>query len=190
MNCAQYLKELLRPLGVYDLSAPFNGGELESAGAALDEAQDCLEEIARESSLSTAAGWGLEAVANLLEWRPVAEGAAAMGEALAALLRIGSDSFTLRAMNDTLSGCGIPAQAEESDVGAVAVSFPGVGGVPAEFEELKKRVEAILPAHVAIDYKFRYLLWQELEQSFPTWQELEASGFSWSELETYICAAA
>ena len=37
MSGAEYLRELLRPLGVYDLEAPFNGGELEAAGLALDE---------------------------------------------------------------------------------------------------------------------------------------------------------
>ena len=44
MSYAHYLRELLRPLGVYDLDAPFNGGELDSAGQALDEVEKTLEE--------------------------------------------------------------------------------------------------------------------------------------------------
>lgn len=32
MSYTDYLKELLRPLGVYDVDAPFNGGELTAAG--------------------------------------------------------------------------------------------------------------------------------------------------------------
>ena len=37
MSYTDYLKELLRPLGVYDVDAPFNGGELTAAGEALDQ---------------------------------------------------------------------------------------------------------------------------------------------------------
>ena len=32
MSYAQYLRDLLRPLGVYDLEATFNGGELDAQG--------------------------------------------------------------------------------------------------------------------------------------------------------------
>ena len=43
MNHALYLRELLRPLGVYNLEAPFNGGELDAQGAALDHLGGWLE---------------------------------------------------------------------------------------------------------------------------------------------------
>ena len=36
MSHAVYLRDLLRPLGVYDLEAPFSGGELDAQGEALD----------------------------------------------------------------------------------------------------------------------------------------------------------
>ena len=49
MSHARYLRELLRPLGVYDLSAPFNGGELDAQGEALDRIMVWLEEIQREA---------------------------------------------------------------------------------------------------------------------------------------------
>ena len=45
MSHAAYLRELLRPLGVYDWNAPFNGGELEAQGEALDQCMERLEEI-------------------------------------------------------------------------------------------------------------------------------------------------
>ena len=73
MSYRDYLKELLRPLGVYDVEAPFNGGELTAAGEALDGALGALEEVERESSLVTARSWGLEGVAKLLLHRPAAE---------------------------------------------------------------------------------------------------------------------
>ena len=43
MSGAQYLRQLLSPLGVYDLEGPFQNGELEALGAALDQAEDALE---------------------------------------------------------------------------------------------------------------------------------------------------
>lgn len=82
MSYTDYLKELLRPLGVYDVEAPFNGGELTAAGEALDGALGALEEVERESSLVTARSWGLEGVAKLLLHRPAAETEEGLGQAL------------------------------------------------------------------------------------------------------------
>lgn len=76
MRHADCLRELLRPLGVYDLTAPFNGGELEAQGEALDGVMAWLEEIQRESVLTAAEDWGLENVAHLFTRRPVEIGRA------------------------------------------------------------------------------------------------------------------
>ena len=54
MSYAQYLRQLLAPLGVYDLDAPFQGGELDAWGEALDQVEDSLEEANRETCLATA----------------------------------------------------------------------------------------------------------------------------------------
>ena len=173
MSHARYLRDLLRPLGIYDLEAPFCGGELDVQGEALDGAMEALEEVGRETSLTAAEGWGLEALAELFARRPVASGPRELAAALAALLRIGGDSFTLEAINDTITGCGIPAVAEERGRGQVAVSFPGVAGEPAGFQELKKIIEDILPVHVGIEYDFWFLTWIELEGNFSSWQAIE-----------------
>ena len=186
MSYTQYLKELLRPLGVYDLNAPFNAGELEGAGEALDGVEDTLEEDLRETSLATAEGWGLERTAGLFVRRPVADTPRALATALAALLRIGGDSFTLAAVNDTISGCGIAAKVEETGVERVTVSFPGVAGVPAGFDQMKKIIEDILPPHLEIQYFFWHLTWKELEEKFSCWQDIEDLALSWEELENHV----
>lgn len=186
MSHSQYLRDLLRPLGIYDLEAPFNGGELDAQGEALDRAMAALEEIQRESSLTTAESWGLEQVARLFLRRPVATQPRPLADALAALLRIGGDSFTLAAINDTISGCGVPALVKELGVGQVAVFFPGIAGEPPGFQELKVIIEDILPAHLGIAYKFWFITWEELEEKFPTWQVIEAEKLSWTELETSV----
>ncbi len=185
MSYADYLRELLRPLGVYDLNAPFNGGELDAGGAALDGVEGALDELHREADLTAAESWGLERLAGLFARRPVAEDVPGMREALAALLRIGGDSFTLAAINDTLLGCGIYARAEEQGVGAVVVSFPKQPGVPAGFPQMKKIIEDVLPAHLAIEYWFWYLTWNEVEGFFHTWQDIEDKGLTWEQVEVY-----
>ena len=186
MSHAQYMRELLRPLGVYDLAAPFNGGELDAQGEALDRVMDWLEEVQRETSLTTAEGWGLEKISGLFVRRPVADEPRRLAAALAALLRIGGDSFTPAAINDTISGCGIPAVVKELGKGQVSVSFPGVAGEPEGFPELKKIIEDILPAHLGIEYDFWFLIWQELEDNFPSWRSIEELELSWTQLETFV----
>lgn len=186
MKHAECLRELLRPLGVYDLNAPFNGGELDVQGEQLDKVMAWLEEVQRESSLETAEDWGVESIAKLFIRRPVVTGSRKLAAALAALLRISGDSFTLEAINDTISGCGVPAVVKELGKQWVSVSFPGVAGEPENFPELKKIIEDILPAHLGIEYDFWYLTWIELEENFHSWQEIEDPKLSWTQLETFV----
>ena len=82
MSGAQYLRQLLAPLGVYNLEGPFQNGELEALGEALDQAEAALDELHRESCLATAQDWGLERTASLFRRRPIAATPKAMREAL------------------------------------------------------------------------------------------------------------
>ena len=187
MSYARYLKELLRPLGVYRLEGGLGAGELEAVGAALDACGARLEAIQREMLLSTAENEGLERVEKLLARRPVTDSLPRRREALAALLRIGGDSFTLDAINDTISGCGVNARVRETGkAGTVEVSFPKVPGIPPGFDEIQKIVEDILPAHLLVQYHFWYLTWAQLESKFSCWQEIEDKALTWTGLETYV----
>lgn len=142
MRYGELLKELLRPMGVYRLEESVNGGELEAMGAALDGCCGELERTEREMLLATAEDAGLQAVEALLTRRPVADTPARRRAALAALLRIGGDSFTLDAINDNLAGCGLNAKARETGTpGTVEVYFPEMAGIPDGFEEMRRIIE-------------------------------------------------
>lgn len=183
----EYLRQLLRPLRVYDLEGTANGGELDAQGAALDGVSDALEEVQREMLISTAQGRGLESIEALLARRPVAEDLEMRRAALAALLRIGGDSFTLAAINDNLKGCGVNAAAEETGLpGKVTVRFPDVPGVPDGFEEMRAIIESILPAHVEIEYVYWYVTWAMLEARFATWWDIEVMGPTWDQMEKMV----
>lgn len=187
MSNGQYLKELLRPLGVYKLENSFLSAELESLGRCLDEMQAYLEQIQCEMCLTTAKGDGLDRMARLFAHRPVTEDAQRLAHSLAALARIGGDSFTLTAINDTIGGCGLNAVVAETAVpGTVTVRFPDVPGVPAEFEKVREIVEDILPAHVLVQYLFWYVTWEELETRELTWQEIHEQDMTWQEFETLV----
>ena len=161
MSYGRYLRELLAPLRLYDLEAPFNGGELNVQGGALDGVDTWLAELRRESTLAEAESWGLERIIALLARRPVADTPTGMRKALAALMRIGGDSFTLEAINATISGCGVHAHVEEKEIpGEVAVSFPDIPGIPKGFKEIREIIEDILPAHLGIEYVFWYITWE------------------------------
>ena len=187
MSHAEYLRALLRPLRVYELDGTANGGELEAQGEALDGAGAALDEVQREMVISTAEDWGLEAIEALLVRKPLAPNLNRRRQALAALLRIGGDSFTLEAINDNLKGCGLNAVAVETGTpGVVEVYFPDVPGIPDGFDEMKKILEDILPCHLDIQYKFWYITWALMEERFKTWGDIEAISPTWEELEKMV----
>jgi len=157
--------------------------ELAGQGTALDGCGGKLDRMAREMLLCTAEDEGLTAVETLLPHRPVTQELERRRAALAALLRIGEDSFTLKAINDNLAGCGLNARADETGVpGYVQVSFPEVPGVPDGYEEMRKIIEEILPAHLGIEYVFWYVNWAMMEERFPTWSAL-GNGYTWEDIE-------
>lgn len=176
-----YLASLLRPLGVYDLrEGTVNRGELEAYGVRLDHMAGELEDTAREMNLTTAEGFGLERVEELLPYRPVCATPDQRRAALAALLRIGGDSFTPAAINDTLRGCGLNARAEEGgQPGYVKVYFPEVAGIPEGFDGLRAIIEEILPSHVDVTYVFWYNTWAMAAERHPTWGHAQDAGLSW-----------
>ena len=182
-----YLRQLLAPLRVYRLEGTANGGELDAQGAALDAVMARLEDTQKEMLVSTAEGRGLEAIEALLARKPVTDSLKRRREALAALLRIGGDSFTLAAINDNLKGCGINAVAEETGTaGQVTVRFPDVPGIPDGFEEMRAIIESILPAHLGIEYVYWYITWALMEARFDTWGDIEALSPTWEELEKMV----
>lgn len=176
-----YLVNLLHPLGVYDLRpGTINRGELAAYGAQLDGASAQLSDTEREMNLTTARGFGLERIEDLLPYRPVCETTGQRRAALAALLRISGDSFTPDAINDTLRGCGLNARAEETDQpGYVKVYFPGVAGIPDGFDRLRLIIEEILPSHLDITYVFWYNTWTMTARRHPTFGDAAATGLSW-----------
>lgn len=61
--------------------------------------------------------------------------------------------------------------------GTLTLKFIGAVGVPANVEDLKDSLERAVPAHLIIEYAYRYLLIQEVHETM-TLEELEATPLS------------
>lgn len=189
MGYYDYFCRQLRPLRLYDLEVGAGAEELKTAGAALDALAEALDEAEREGSLLTAEDSGLSAMEALLPYAPVSANVSDRRAAIAALLRIDGRSFTPAALCDTLSGCGVAATVRETETPfTVEVSFPDTMGEPDDFAQIRLRIEQILPCHLDVRYVLRYLLWDELESSFPTWAALEEAAENWDALEKFRAA--
>ena len=176
MTHQEALRALLEPLGVYDfVPQSFQQAQLQSGGRALDDCAAQLSQIGQEMSLLSARSYGLERICSLLARSP------------AALLRIGDGSFTMEAITDNLSGCGVDVEVRETDTpGKIQLSFPDVPGIPQEFQKLHAIIQEIIPCHIEIDYRFWYILWRELEEKIHSWARLESLGLGWKQLESYV----
>ena len=187
MGYAAYLKSLLLPLGVYDLSVgSVSEGELYALGSALDTAAERLETVERESLTATAEDEGLDRREALFARKSAALTAESRRAAIAALLQIDGDSLTPEAINRTIQGCGVRAKALEVDTGRLRVIFPDVNGVPPEFREIENIVLDILPCHLEVEFYFRYLTWQECEAMELTWKGVEADLHTWESFELAV----
>lgn len=179
-----YLAELLQPLGIYDLENGVGAAELEAVGEKMDEVFSELELLERELLPVTAESYGLLSYEGLFPYRAAYITSEDRNRAVMALMRIRNGCFTVEQLGDTLKGCGINAIAEESDKAlTVEVSFPDNWGIPEGIDELKERVESILPCHLAVEYVYLYAKWQEIMEIAGTWAEIEALCSSWKELE-------
>ena len=72
------------------------------------------------------------------------------------------------------------------DTGHLRVIFPGVGGIPAEFEQIKKIILDILPCHLEVEFYFRYLTWAECEAFGYTWAVIHQRAYTWYQFELAV----
>lgn len=183
MGYYEYLKSSLKPLGIYDLNTGIGSSELEVQGMACDELFDQLELVEREMVLPTAESFGLEAYSAVFPYNPVAEEPGDRREALMSLMTVDWWSFTCEAILRAVSGCGLDVLVSEDSDSGIAVEFPGVRGIPNEFEALKTRIEMLLPCHVGVTYNYVYMLWHQLESLVLSWGALDAMALTWREFE-------
>ena len=188
MGYGEHLRTFLRPLGIYDLTpGSLSGSELDALGHGLDVLSCRMDYVERESALFTAEGEGLRRRETLFALTPVHYTTELRRQAIAALLRIGGDCFTLSDINSTISGCGIKALAQEKErFGYIRVIFPDVAGIPEGFEQIREIILDIIPCHLEVEFYFRYLTWQECEAFQYTWAVIHQREYTWHGFELAV----
>ena len=188
MGYSDHLRSLLRPLDIYNLSpGSLSNSELEALGRGLDGVSQRMDYAERESALSTAAGEGLDRLESLFARTPVHYSTELRRQAIAALLRIGGSCFTLTDINNTISGCGIKALAQEKDrFGYIRVIFPDVSGIPDGFPQIQQIILDIIPCHLEVEFYFRYLTWAECEAFGYTWAVIHQRAYTWYQFELAV----
>ena len=183
MGYVEYLRDVLRPLHIYDLDNGAGAAEIYALGTGLNGVYDELETLLREMIPVTAEGYGLELFEEMLTYKPIYENEENRRKAVAALNSAGG--FTLEDINRSLVGIGIDAEVSEFGPETVTVRFPNMQGSPANLDALKERVEQIIPCHLDVICEVVYITWKRLNRESFSWQEFEYEEFTWTRLQLY-----
>lgn len=65
------------------------------------------------------------------------------------------------------------------------VKFIGTRGIPPNLDDLKKVINEIKPAHLAVLYKFTYITWDEFDNYNKTWDGWDNLNLTWDDFEKY-----
>ena len=107
MSYAQRLMALLRPLGVYTFrDGSFSMAQLEALGAQMDAARAALEKNGRESIVMSAEDEGLDRAQALFRYRAPTDDVPSRRAAVAGLMQVADDAFTLEALQRCLPAGG------------------------------------------------------------------------------------
>lgn len=68
---------------------------------------------------------------------------------------------------------------------AIHISILDELGHPAYLEAMKASLRSAVPAHLAITFALRWLLWQEILARGDTWVQIRTSGVSWANLKEH-----
>jgi len=71
---------------------------------------------------------------------------------------------------------------EDSAHYTITVKFVGKLGVPPNLNDIKNAIRDIIPAHLAVDYAFTYVTYDQLKSQFATYDAMAASGKTYDDI--------
>lgn len=74
-------------------------------------------------------------------------------------------------------------EVSEAD-GVVTITFVSEKGVPPDLNDIEKALRDILPAHLVVEFKFRYTTYNEVKAIYPTYNNISSSGITYDQLLT------
>lgn len=94
--------------------------------------------------------------------------------------RVGAD--LIKNVVDSYTNGGVDVEFGDS---TVTILFNDIHGRPSNMDDVRHRLERIIPCHLALEYVYRYLLWNEFDGYDKTWDEWDALNLTWDELEVF-----
>ncbi|MCD9024306.1 YmfQ family protein [Cohnella sp. NL03-T5] len=67
----------------------------------------------------------------------------------------------------------------------VTITFISTLGIPPNLADIQAAIRDILPAHLVVNYVFRFLTWNEVNAKNLTWSAWTALNLTWNQLEVY-----
>lgn len=171
--------------GYYETSRVMRA-DMQAKGAEMDMLYQALEETLDQFFVRTAT-WGLDYWEQELgietdRLKPVEQRRAVVESKLR-----GAGTFSGRLVKNVAEAYagGKVDVTFQPEAWSFTVSFVDTMGIPPNMEDLKRAIEELKPAHMAVEYEYRYLNWDDLDRKQVTWDELDAASLTWNELEVW-----
>jgi uncharacterized protein YmfQ (DUF2313 family) len=68
----------------------------------------------------------------------------------------------------------------------IVIEFTGEAGVPANMDTLQSVLAELIPAHLSVEYTYRYLRWNELDGYAWSWDVLDSNEYTWDEFSEAV----
>lgn len=153
-----------------------------TTGAAMDDVKDILA----QGFVDTVA-WGIKYWEEFLgipvnESKPLSQRRSVVkarllgaGTTTLAKVRETADSFDNGEVEVTV----VPSEFK------VQIKYTSIYGVPPNSHDFNQAIQAIIPAHLLLEYVYTYLTWQQLDNTGITWGGLEIAALTWGQLEVW-----
>lgn len=157
-------------------------GHFNAAGVELGTAKHYIDDL-RDQVFPTTATWGITRWENVYDI--ISNDALTLEQRRAAILakmrgaRVCTPAV-LKELSEALTGVETTVEEDFAHY-FFTLYFVGEYGIPKNIRVLRQQVEEIKPAHLAFDFQYRYVIWNELAPY--TWYAL--SGYTWDGIRVW-----
>ncbi|MFK0522550.1 YmfQ family protein [Paenibacillus illinoisensis] len=179
-------KELFSYLPSYYETSRVMQADMQAKGTEMDLLYQALDETLDQFFVRTAT-WGLEFWEQELGLEPDRLKPVEQRRAVVESKLRGAGTFSGRLVANVAEAYagGKVDVTFQPEAWSFTVSFVDTMGIPPNIDDLKRAIDELKPAHMAVEYEYRYLVWDDLDRKQVTWDELDAASLTWNELEVW-----
>lgn len=182
MNALTSLRQMLLPMGLYDLSdTSVVSQELKAYAAGFALVEEILDQVEQNMFVSTASGDALARWEQLLGLPTQPEVSLPdRRETILSRLSIRPWDFTLSRLEQSVSGTGVKVSiAQNPPLGPLVISFVDTMLEYEDWDQLKEQILSFLPAHLEAEFDVGVLTWEMFDQKDLSFSQLDAEDFTW-----------